>query len=175
MLIRALCPASWGWWWKCTIKKRFYTRCPVPGWCDCSLPHSPGSGGQESALSRGIELYTGFVWAPNAVPHVMSFGFGPHHAKSFLPNLLNTLWTIHYICLGWFPHCHFSWRWQQYFVWRDLLQTALITPVSLDVASVLLALISSLGGGGAAWNVCFSNCWFLSMCSECYCLHLCLS
>lgn len=88
MLIRALCPASLGWWQKCTIKKRFYTRCPVPGWCDCFLSRSLGNRGQESALSRGIGLYAGFVWAPNAVPHVMSFGFGPHHAQSFLPNLV---------------------------------------------------------------------------------------
>ena len=53
-------------------------------------------------------------------------------------------------------------RWQWYFVWRDLLQAALITPVPLDAASVFLALISSLGRG-AAGDVCFSNRWFLNV------------
>ena len=65
-------------------------------------------------------------------------------------------------------------RWQWHFVWRDLLQAALITPVPLDAASVFLALISSLGRG-AAGDVCFSNRWFLWMCSERFCVHLRLS
>lgn len=66
------------------------------------------------------------------------------------------------------------WRWLPYTVWRDLPQTALITPVLLDAASVFLALISSLGRG-AAGDVCFSNRWFFRLCSESFCVCLRLS
>lgn len=41
----------------------------------------------------------------------------------------------------------------------------------LDAATVFLALISSLGGG-AAGDVCFSNCRFLCTCSERFRVHL---
>lgn len=97
MLIRGLCPADSGWWWKCRIQRK--ARFLVSGWCDCSGPFAGwwpwGAGGQEAALAGKTFL---LVWAPNAVPHLMSFGFGPHHPLQFLLNL-------YYTCLGWFSFC----------------------------------------------------------------------
>lgn len=66
-----------------------------------AVAHSVGGGGTGISLKQGrYQTVSWLVLALNAVPHVMSFGFGPHHPLNCLLNRLNTLGTLYYTGLG---------------------------------------------------------------------------